>query len=238
MFFIVYPFNVDVPMERWPWANWAIMLITILVSIYGFGVFMTGDLEAQKWMLFGAGEAASDAGLLGSVFTHEGFWHLFGNMAFLFVFGNAVNAKLGHALYIACYLLFGALASLMQSAISDTPGLGASGAIAGIMGMFIVFFPKNNVVMLYAYLFILLITVRARAGTFLVSAWVVIGLFFARDVLSQALATAGGYEASVGYMAHIGGTLAGFFVASILLIADRIRATQYETTLLEMIGLH
>ncbi|USN98277.1 MAG: rhomboid family intramembrane serine protease [Phycisphaeraceae bacterium] len=233
MFFFLIPYNVDVPMERWPFANWALMAFTVMVSVIAFPAMM-GIGAYEHWMMSGPGDWWSDAGLLGSVFTHGGWGHLIGNLIFLFVFGNAVNAKLGHGLFIACYVLLGTLSGLAYTAASHAgvPSLGASGAIAGIMGMFIVFYPRNNISILF-FVWIL----RAHVKVFQLSAWIVIGAYFAKDLFFQVLYDTGVYDNGVALMAHLAGTVAGVILASLLLLTDRIRPTEHEQTLLELVGM-
>ncbi|MEO1716986.1 MAG: rhomboid family intramembrane serine protease, partial [Planctomycetota bacterium] len=128
---MIVPYSVDVPMERWPIANWCLMLATCATSFVAFPA-MTGGAPIESWMLYGADPWDSELAVLGSVMTHADLSHLVGNMIFLFVFGNAVNAKLGHSMFIALYFIFGAISSVASAMFSDVPGLGASGAIAGI----------------------------------------------------------------------------------------------------------
>ncbi len=225
---MIVPYSVDVPMERYPIANWALMAVTCLISFYAFDA-MVGNAPLESWMLYGGGEWATDLGMLGSVMTHADILHLVGNMVFLFVFGNAVNAKLGHAMFLSLYFVFGIIASLVPAMLSDTPGLGASGAISGISGMFIVLFPKNNISVFYWF-------GLRWFGVWVVSSWVVIGLYFAKDVAFFVLEQSTDLESGVGLTAHISGTLAGIAAAVVLLLTDRIRPSRAEVTLVEILA--
>ncbi|MEM0984193.1 MAG: rhomboid family intramembrane serine protease [Planctomycetota bacterium] len=227
---MILPYNVDVGLERWPIANWALIVVTCLVSLAAFpGLY--GDAPLEIWVLSGDGPWSSDLSLIGSVFTHADIFHLLGNMIFLFVFGNAVNAKLGHSLYIACYLLMGAFASAASAAMSaNALGLGASGAISGVTGMFIVFFPRNNVSVFYWF------GVLVR-GVAYISSWIVIGAYFAKDFVFELLFQTTGVSDGVGHAAHLGGTFAGLALASGLLLTDRVRSLESEENLLEKVGL-
>lgn len=231
---IILPYNVDVPMQRWPVTNWVIMAATVVISFYAFGALL-GDNDLERWMLSGSGDWWSDAGLLGSMFTHADIIHLLGNMMFLFVFGNAINAKLGHGLFLASYILLGVLSSIAFAlATGDgTPSLGASGAISGITGMFIVFFPKNNVSVFVGGWFL----VRFFWNSIEIPSWVVIGLYFAKDVLFQMLLTGSEQDSGIAFMAHISGTVFGAILAATLLLTRRITTPRYEETLLQMFGL-
>lgn len=225
---MILPYTVDVPMERWPISNWVLIVATCLVSFYAFGA-MLGDEDIESWMMFGSGYWNSDLGLLGSVMTHADIMHLVGNMIFLFVFGNAVSAKLGHTMFLSLYFIVGAVSGLASSMFSDVPGLGASGAISGVTGMFIVLFPRNNVSVFYWF------GIRFH-GVWVVSSWVAIGFYFAKDVLFYIIEQSSGASFGIGFIAHISGTLTGAALAMILLLTDRIRPSRGEQTLVDLWG--
>lgn len=229
---IILPYHVDVPMARWPIANWAIMGLTTLLSFDAFSS-INGEDSLQRWMLSGSGDWWSDAGMLGSTLTHGDIIHLLGNMIFLFVFGNAINAKLGHALFITSYFLLGIVSAMVYAAASadGTPSLGASGAISGITGMFMVLYPKNDVSVFVGFWFFL----RPWGKTFHISAWVVIGAYFAKDLLFQIIFQSLGVETGVALMAHLSGTGAGFLLAAALLLTRRIPRDRFEVTLVDLV---
>jgi membrane associated rhomboid family serine protease len=141
--------------------------------------------------------------LLTSMFLHGSLIHLLGNMLFLWIFGDNVEDAVGHLRYVGFYLLSGLLASLAHILVTavtgvglDVPSLGASGAISGVLGGYILLFPHKRVmVLLFRFL------------TW-VPAWVAIGLWFVFQVLSG-LADLGGTGGGVAYGAHVGGFLAG-----------------------------
>jgi len=145
--------------------------------------------------------------LLTSMFMHGGIAHLLGNMLFLWIFGDNVEDAVGHRNYLFFYLLCGVLASL--SHVFSTlilgqnlliPSLGASGAISGIMGGYILLFPKRKV---HIWIFLFVITVPA---------FLAVGIWFAFQV-SNGLGMLGGEEASgVAYAAHIGGFIFGLLL--------------------------
>lgn len=141
--------------------------------------------------------------ILTSMFLHGGFMHLAGNMLFLWIYGDNVEARLGRARYLIAYLLSGAAATLFFSAFdssSQIPLVGASGAISGVLGFYFVFFPRNvvHVAVLLFPLFMNVIQIRAR---------VVLGFYLIVDNLLPVLAS---QSSNVAYGAHIGGFLAGF----------------------------
>jgi membrane associated rhomboid family serine protease len=146
--------------------------------------------------------------LITSMFMHGGFAHLFGNMLFLWIFGDNVEHRMGHLRYVIFYLVCGILASLahvmatvMFAANPSSfliPSLGASGAISGVLGGYILLYPKRRVtVILFRFLTD-------------VPAYVAIGIWFAFQLISGLGILGGGSEmGGVAYAAHIGGFIAG-----------------------------
>ena len=146
--------------------------------------------------------------LITSMFMHGGIGHILGNMLFLWIFGDNVEDRLGHLQYLVFYMIAGVLASLAHVATcvllqSDllTPSLGASGAISGVMGAYLLFFPKNNVTVL---IFRFVATVPAI---------VAVGLWFAMQLFSSFMELGAGEGGGVAYGAHIGGFIAGIPLA-------------------------
>ena len=146
--------------------------------------------------------------LLTSMFMHGGIAHIFGNMLFLWIFGDNLEHRLGHLRYLAFYLVTGVLASLahvfstvaLSSDQSEMliPSLGASGAISGVLGGYILLYPHRRV---RAFLFNMLTNVPA---------WVAVGLWFVFQLISGLGMLGGGsQQGGVAYAAHIGGFLAG-----------------------------
>lgn len=146
--------------------------------------------------------------LLSSLFLHAGFLHLIGNMWFLWIFGNNVEYVLGKIKFIIFYLLVGILASLAQvftvpEAQRAIPTIGASGAISGLLGGYLVLFPRNKIrafIMLYF-----------RPILFDVPAFIYIGIWFLYQILYIE-----GAPSSIAYMAHIGGFVAGAILILLL----------------------
>ena len=149
--------------------------------------------------------------LLTSMFMHGSIMHLLGNMWFLWIFGDNIEEDMGHGRYIAFYLLTGLLASLTHVLVSmgtdsaEIPSLGASGAISGVMGGYLLLHPKRRV---------RVIMVRMLTE---VPGWVAVGLWFAFQVLSSFQAL-GGHGGGVAYGAHIGGFIAGLALAKPFII--------------------
>ncbi|WP_305043344.1 rhomboid family intramembrane serine protease [Geoalkalibacter sp.] len=143
--------------------------------------------------------------LFSSLFLHGSWMHLFGNMLFLWIFGNNVEHRLGSLGYLLSYLGAGVAATLFFALFvpdSQTPLIGASGAISGVLGFYFLWFPKN-MVKVFIFLFPFIIT------TVLVPARLVLGFYLVLDNLLPFLLTRGGAESGVAHGAHIGGFIAG-----------------------------
>lgn len=153
--------------------------------------------------------------LFTSQFLHGGWWHLGSNMLYLWVFGNNIEDRMGHFKYLIFYLSCGALAALCQWIIgidSNIPSLGASGAISGILGAYLIRFPQAQVVTL-VFIFFFITTIRLPA-------LVLIGLFVINNVVSglaslQAAANMSVESGGVAYWAHIGGFVFGIILGPI-----------------------
>jgi len=154
--------------------------------------------------------AASVWSLLTSLFLHAGWWHLLGNMLFLWIFGANVEARLGRLGYLAIYLATGIAATLLYAAFqldSSAPLIGASGAISGVLGCYFWWFPQNRVrVLVVLFVFIDVWRVPAR---------IVLAVFVVVDNLLPLLAGGAGGE-GVAYGAHLGGFVAGLGAAAAL----------------------
>ena len=144
------------------------------------------------------------------MFLHGGFFHLLGNMWFLWIFGANVEDRFGSLAYLFFYLVSGVGSSATQSAFSwgsHIPSLGASGAISGVLGAYIVLFPGSRILTLVP-LFIIFFTVRIPAVIF-------IGLWFLLQFLSGLSSLGAAVAGGVAWWAHIGGFLIGLLLAQI-----------------------
>ena len=154
-----------------------------------------------------------------SMFLHGGLLHLGGNMLYLWIFGNNVEDTLGHARFVVLYLATGAAAALAQALVNPVTGIpmvGASGAVSGILGAYLLLFPYATV--------LTLVTVGFFWRFIHLPAVVVLGLWIVFQFLSGylSLGVAGGAEGGVAFFAHIG----GFFVGMALLFVLRPRASR------------
>ena len=179
------------------------------------GVLCSGQVQLNP-----ARDAVCQVPAWGTVFSamfiHGGIMHFAGNMLYLWVFGDNIEDRLGHWKYLAFYLTCGVAATLTQVAVntdSQVPNIGASGAIAGVLGAYLLLFPYSRISTLVFFYFIMVIRVPAL---FLLGFWFFLQNFF--QGLGSLGAGAGG--GGVAYWAHIGG-----FVAGVLAIALYLKAT-------------
>jgi membrane associated rhomboid family serine protease len=188
----VVPLNDNNPTKITPYVTYILIAINILVFIYQLSLssqelnqfFQTYALVPRRLTDgFSSGESAllipPVLTLFTSQFLHGGFLHLGGNMLYLWIFGNNIEEQLGRFKYLFFYLACGALAALAQwffSMESEVPALGASGAIAGVMGAYIIRFPKARILTLVP-IFFFLTTLRIPAIVFL-GFWFVMQAFY------------------------------------------------------------
>jgi membrane associated rhomboid family serine protease len=150
--------------------------------------------------------------LITSMFLHGGWAHIFGNMLYLWIFGDNIEDEFGHLKYLIFYFICGIVAAFAQIAIaadSLVPSLGASGAIAGVLGAYILLFPGNRVRVIVPMipLFLFPFTLPALV---VIGFWIVSQLFTQVASITEGTAQTGG--GGVAYMAHIGGFFAGFIL--------------------------
>ena len=196
-------------------------LPVVTYVLVGLNVFMfllelsAGDNFIQRWAFIPAAFAADPAGnvitILTAMFMHGGWLHLLGNMLFLWIFGDNVEDRLGHVKFLVFYLLAGIAATLAQFALaphSNVPNVGASGAIAGVLGAYILMFPQSRVNVLLGR------QIVAMPAVIVLGMWIVLQLVSGVGTIAYTdeSANVGG----VAYMAHIGGFAAGLLMAFLL----------------------
>jgi membrane associated rhomboid family serine protease len=171
------------------------------VAVYAYGLVpavLTGAAELPAaWKMVPA-----PLTVITSMFLHGGWMHLIGNMLYLWIFGNNVEDSMGHGRFVVFYLLCGIAAALAQTLAdpsSEIPMIGASGAIAGVLGAYLLLHPRANV----GVLLVIIIYVRIIS----VPAVIVLGLWFVMQLWSGAHTPTD--TGGVAYMAHIGGFIAG-----------------------------
>ena len=190
-----------------PIVNYALIIINILV----FFLELSGGEEfIMKWSFipsrFLQDPTANFITIFTAMFMHAGWGHLIGNMLYLWIFGDNVEDRMGKVLYVLFYVVSGIAATFAQMVFtpnSDVPNLGASGAIAGVLGAYILLFPKTKV------------NVMVGRAITQMSALIVIGFWFVLQFFSSfaSLYSADEGGGGVAYMAHIGGFIAGLAMA-------------------------
>jgi membrane associated rhomboid family serine protease len=185
----------------------AINVLFFLVELSG------GDAFIQRWAFvparFLANPVADFVTLFTSMFMHAGWVHLIGNMVYLWIFGDNVEDRFGHALFLIFYLLCGLGATftqLMFSMNSNIPNVGASGAIAGVLGAYLIMFPRQRVSVLMGR------AVVPMSALIVIGFWIVLQLFSGFQSITSAEPQTGG----VAYMAHVGGFFAGAILTFLL----------------------
>ncbi len=212
------PFGDENPTVLWPVITLALIAANIATFLYQLSLVMV-DPRLEQALVYQLGlvpaaithgilPAGGYATLVSSMFLHGGWMHIIGNMMYLWIFGNNVEDSMGHLRFVTFYLLTGVLAACAHIAIqpsSIVPTIGASGAVSGILGAYLILYPRARIKTLLP-LGIFLTVVHLPAWFFLIF-W--IGWQF----LSQALVPVGPNAGGVAYAAHIGG-----FIAGVLLI--------------------
>lgn len=194
----------------------------IALNVFFFLVEMSGgEAFIMQWSFipsrFLSNPAADFPTLFTSMFMHAGWVHLGGNMLYLWIFGDNVEDRFGHAQFLIFYLLCGLAATFLQlafSADSNIPNLGASGAVAGALGSYMLLFPQARISVLQGQ------RVIPVPALMVIGFWFVLQLFSGIGSISQTSDTGG-----VAYMAHIGGFVAGFLLTFLFRGNSRARLT-------------
>ena len=221
------PLRDDNPIRSRPVVTVALIALCTLVFLWQLSLSANGQQQAAyvfgliPAVLFGnarleGGWLPAGATILTSMFLHGGWLHLIGNMLYLWIFGDNIEDRLGRGRFVVFYLVCGAVAALGQGVAdprSEVPMIGASGAISGVLGAYLVLYPRAKVLVLLPLLFFVT-AVR-------VPALVVLGIWFAAQLLSS-LAAAPGAGGGVAFAAHVGGFVAGVVLIR-LFLRDRRR---------------
>ena len=218
----MFPLYDENPTRITPYFTYGLIGMNVLVFLHEISLsnlqleqfFQLYAVIPQELTINLSGEWTT---LFTSQFLHGGWWHLISNMIYLWVFGNNIEDRLGHFKYLLFYLICGAIAALCQWFIgiySTIPSLGASGAISGVLGAYLIWFPQARITtLIFLGFFITTINVPAL---------VIIGIFFVQNLISgfaslQAAANMSVETGGVAYWAHLG----GFIVGSIFALGNR-----------------
>ncbi len=198
------------PSERTPYVTYGLMALNIAVFLYGYA-FITSDQALNKFYYDYAmipariSQGANYLSLMTSIFMHAGLMHLAGNMLFLWIFGDNLEDVMGHIPFLIFYLICGVGADIAQFAFdahSPIATVGASGAIAGLMGGYLLLYPKAKVdIFIFLIIFIRIVPVPA---------WLMLGVWFGLQVFNGISADMSG--GGVAYWAHAGGFVVGFIL--------------------------
>ena len=213
----MFPIGDDDSAQRTtPVVTYALIALNVLVF---FLELSGGDPFIERWSVVPRRLTQNPGGdfitVFTSMFMHGGWLHLGGNMLYLWIFGDNVEDRFGHAKFTLFYLLCGIAATVAQVAISagsNVPNLGASGAIAGVLGAYLILFPRGNVKVLMGR------SVMPMPALMVIGLWIVLQFINGVGSITQSTETGG-----VAYMAHIGGFVAGL-VLTFLFGGRRIAA--------------
>jgi membrane associated rhomboid family serine protease len=224
------PYRDTIPLEHTPWVTWGLIAANVLVFLYMEWLspddlrsfqYLHGLVPARYAFPDWATRAGFPAGdytpFVTSIFMHGSWLHLVLNMWLLWIFGDNIEDRMGGVRYLAFFVICGLVAGaahLYAGPRSMVPAIGASGAIAGIMGAFFFLFPYARIVI---WVFFLPIFVQVPAIAFL-GLWVIVQL----SKVTTGLETPEGY-ADVAWFGHLGGFIAGMFLHRLFLLADRNR---------------
>jgi membrane associated rhomboid family serine protease len=208
----MFPLYDTVRSHKFPLVNLLLIAANILVFLYELQM-PSGALQKFifRWGLIPARFLSDPAKFWLTIFTamflHGGWFHILSNMWVLFIFGDNVEASLGRMRYLIFYLLSGTSAALLQSYIlpaSQVPMIGASGAIAGVLGAYLILFPRSRIASLVP-IFIIFTVVEIPAYLFLL-------FWFGLQLFSGWLAIQGGGASGIAWWAHVGGFIFGLIM--------------------------
>jgi membrane associated rhomboid family serine protease len=247
------PLSVDVPMRRLPWMNWALIVVTVVVSLAvpcerpaaspprsgtdkpRTPEEMLADITSRQPefspLVLQRSKFAPHQ-LVTHLFQHADWLHLLGNMVFLFVFGNPINAKMGQIGFLAFYLGIGSCQGLIWLVIGSGGAealVGASAAIMGLCGAFLVLYPLNDVTLLWTefeWMFLW------RDWTGQIPGWVLVLLFAAFDFWGAIFDR----DSPVAYVCHLIGGMLGFLITLALVYNAWLTPDRGEQDLLMWLG--
>lgn len=214
------PLKDTTPRRSWPAVTLLLILANVIVFVHQLALphaaaeafIRTYGLVPAKisWAMAGKRYTLAEATLplFTCMFLHGGFLHILGNMWFLWIFGGNVEDRLGSLGYLLLYLYAGIGSGISEVAFSwgsHIPSIGASGAISGVLGAYLVFFPRSRILTLLP-LFIFFFTAR-------IPAFVFIGLWFVVQFMSGMASLQTANSGGIAWWAHVGGFLIGFVVA-------------------------
>jgi membrane associated rhomboid family serine protease len=233
MFFIPYGTREDEPRQRFPYVTLALALVCVGVFIYEMYLMGTGGDAALERFINNYALTPKDVtdgsplaiGLLSSMFLHGGWLHIIGNMVYFLPFGDNVEDRLGHIRYLIFYIVCGVFATAVFALLnpnSTTPLLGASGAIAGVLGGYLAL---HRHAIVKGFLFIIILFIRVDLPAYLfIGYWFVLQVFSSVASLGVNAAEGGG----VAFVAHVAGFIVGFILAPLLALSPGRERVEYN----------
>ena len=201
----------DAARRTTPVVTYALIALNVLIF---FLELSAGDAFIERWSVVPrrllANLAADFITIFSAMFMHAGWMHLLGNMLYLWIFGDNVEDRLGHTKYLIFYLLCGIAATFAQVLVdprSNVPNLGASGAIAGVLGAYLLMFPRGGVRVLMGR------GIINMPALIVIGFWAVLQFLSGFGAIATTEQTSGG---GVAYMAHVGGFVAGLVLAVLM----------------------
>lgn len=222
----MFPLKDDIPTDKFPIVTIALIVINALIFFYSISLgedfqYLIVKLGAIPYEITHQIEVTPEAAfpvnmtLLTAMFLHGGWLHIIGNMLYLWIFGNNIEDKLGRFKFILFYLLSGIIASMvfvLTSPNSTVPMVGASGAIAGVLGAYLLKFPHARILtLIFLGFFVRIVRIPA---VYVLGFWFIIQLIYA-------LPSIGSNAGGVAWFAHIGGFVAGMGLFKIMSVFQR-----------------
>ena len=229
------PLSDSNPPARAPFVNRILLLINLAVWLYTFSLSrdpaalaLFYDRYAFDWTRvvsqfspmgnLGIESAVPLSTLVTHMFLHGGWLHVIGNLLYLWIFGDNVEDRLGHARYLGFYLLCGIAAAIGQGLISPAPMVGASGAVAGVLGAYLFLFPGSRVRTLVFLGFF--ITILQLPAIVVIGLWILVQLL---SSLAELRMNEIGAASNIAFFAHVAGFVAGILLLAVLRPSRRAR---------------
>ena len=218
---MLLPIRTSIWPRRTPYANYALIAVNVIIFLLTYSPFahpVTRQVIrilrpwAEQFQLYPARPALWQ--FVTYAFLHGSFWHILGNMFFLYLFGNNVNDKLGHIGYLCFYLAGAVFSAIGHTLVSNAPVLGASGAVAAVTGAYLVLFPQTLITVIYWFIFI---------GTMEVPAlyFIAFKMIFIDNMIAR-------YTPNVAYDAHLAGYAFGIIALLVMLGSGLIAGSSLD----------
>ena len=222
------PIRDDTPRSTTPFITYFLIVLNLAIFLYQWTLgpqlehsfesnFALIPRNVESWLTGSVPASVAFVPFFSSMFLHGSWLHVIGNMWFLAIFGDNVEDRLGHFSYLLFYLVCGLCANLAHFAfnfLSPVPTVGASGAIAGVMGAYFLLYPRARVLTWWIFF------------VFWLPAWLVLGYWFVAQLLSGAASifTSSGGAGGVAFWAHVGGFVCGVLLIKLLPVRKNVYA--------------